>query len=299
MNGSTMKRIGVSAGVSILVAWGAMGTASAYEVVPVTNGGTVTGKVTLDGIPHPPKRFKIEKTPEVCGEEDRLLEEVRVNGNGMLADAVLVLEGVVQGKPYQEFTIEGPPPGTRVMTGESDQAPDTYLRPKECIFGAFTGVVADGKFMRFRNQDPVKHSPHTYGVKGVVRRSMFNQDLEGDGELDVPITFKKKTELVLKLECDQHEHMQNWFRRVDSPYYAFSVVDGSFEITDVPPGEYSLIAWHPKYRRDLKQTVTVEPGGTVEVSFTFKSRLTLEQVAFMATEISNTPKEETEEQAGQ
>ena len=74
---------------------------------------------------------------------------------------------------------------------------------------------------------------------------MFNMDLEGNGSLDVPIDLKKKIKVV-KLECDQHNHMQNWFYRVDSPYYAFSGDDGDFTIDKVPPGEYQLVAWHPK-----------------------------------------------------
>jgi hypothetical protein len=77
----------------------------------------------------------------------------------------------------------------------------------------------------------------------------------------------------MKLECDQHNHMQNWFLRVDNPYYAFSAADGSFKIDQVPPGSYELRAWHPKFRKQLKQKVKVAAGGTAKAKFQFKSRV--------------------------
>lgn len=263
-----------AAGFIALLVSGGVNGASAYKVVKVKTGGTITGKVVLKGKPLPPKSFKVEKTPEVCGKEDRILKEVRIDASAGLADVVLVLEGVKKGKPYAaKVSIEGPPPGTRKQIGESNVFPGTTIRPKKCLFGAFTGVVANGKLLRFANQDSVKHSPHTYRVKGRVRKTMFNQDLEGNSKLDVKVKFKKKKTKVMKLECDQHNHMQNWFYRVDSPYYAFSGDDGSFKIDNIPPGKYRLIAWHPKFKKIMKKRLTVKPDGTVKADFKFVSKV--------------------------
>ncbi len=253
-------------GFFIIVGGAASG---AYEVAPVTDGGNIAGKISFTGEVQAPKVFKIEKNPEVCGAEDRELYEVRVT-DGALADVVLVLEGVEKGKPYASFVLLGPPPGTREYAGpgESAEFPGTDIRPKTCIFGAFTGVVADGSVLRFNNQDNVKHSPHTYEVKGRVRNSMHNKDLEGESTLELEIKFKKATAKVIKLECDQHNHMQNWFYRIENPYFAFSGEDGSFEIDQIPPGAYKLIAWHP-ILGEQEQEVTIESDGTLEVAFEF------------------------------
>ena len=248
--------------------------ASAYEVAPVTDGGTISGTVSVTGTIPEFRRFKVEKTPEVCGTDDRLVAEIKAS-NGKLADVVLLLETVAAGKPFPKEEVQGGPPASAFhlqAEGGNAEFPGTTIKPKECIFGPYTGVVADGKLMKFRNQDPVKHSPHTYSSKGRVKKTLHNEDLEGDGSLDLNLKFEKDSIRVVKLECDQHEHMQNWFRRVENPYYAFSADDGTFKIENVPPGTYKLIAWHPKFKREQKQEVTVSASGSIDANFSFKVR---------------------------
>ncbi|HJL61155.1 MAG TPA: carboxypeptidase-like regulatory domain-containing protein, partial [Pseudomonadales bacterium] len=249
-------------------------SASAYEVVAVENGGTVTGTVLVKGPVPELRRFKVEKTPEVCGEDDRLLAEIRAR-DGKLADVVVLIKQLDAGKPYPLEEVQGGPPEEAFhlqVEGGGSEYPGTTIKPKKCIFGPYTGVIAQEKMLRFRNQDPVKHSPHTYSSKGRVKKTLHNEDLPGDGSLDLMVKMEKAK--VVKLECDQHEHMQNWFRTVDNPYYAFSGEDGTFSIDQIPPGTYTLIAWHPKFKREQKQEITVAANGTVSnIDFTFKVRV--------------------------
>lgn len=249
------------------------GASYGYDVTSVSNGASVSGKISFTGKKAlAPKVFKVEKTPEVCGKEDRVLEEMRIDASGGLADVVVVIKGVKKGKGYAtEVAIEGPPPGKNTSTGSGGKVfPGTTIKPKGCIFGAFTSVVAQGTSMHFKNMDPVKHSPHGYAVKGRVRKGMYNLDLEGDGTLEIPVKFKKKKLKVMKLECDQHNHMQNWFYKVENPYYAISAADGTFSIGDVPAGDYQLIAWHPKFKKEQKQKIKVSAGGKISADFSFK-----------------------------
>lgn len=249
---------------------GALGSVAApvaaYEVATVNNGGTISGKVNFKGTVPEVKVFKVEKTPEVCGEAPRKLTEVAVNG-GELGDVVVVLEGVEKGKPYSASVRKGDPPGEgefRLAAGNDFVASE--ISPKKCNFGPFTGIVAKDKPIRFVNRDPVKHSPHTYEIKGRVRKTIHNTDLEGDGKLELVAELQKSR--MLKLECDQHNHMQNFFYAVENPYFAISEQDGSFSIDQVPPGSYKLTAWHPVL--GLKeQQVTVAEGGKLAVNFEF------------------------------
>jgi hypothetical protein len=56
---------------------------------------------------------------------------------------------------------------------------------------------------------------------------------------------------------------------VDSPYFAVTGSDGSFELKNVPPGEYTIEAWQEELGTQ-EQHVTVGPSGKAEVAFTFK-----------------------------
>ncbi|MBI4594708.1 MAG: hypothetical protein HY728_10905, partial [Candidatus Rokubacteria bacterium] len=73
--------------------------AGAYEQAPVTDGGSVTGKVFFKGAPPPPKRMLIAKNKEVCGEGYREIVEVAVK-NGGLGNVVVVIDGLAKGKPW-------------------------------------------------------------------------------------------------------------------------------------------------------------------------------------------------------
>jgi hypothetical protein len=54
---------------------------------------------------------------------------------------------------------------------------------------------------------------------------------------------------------------------LDTPYFATTTATGTFEITNVPPGNYTLVAWSAK-RKTAKQMVSVEAGKPVTVTLT-------------------------------
>jgi uncharacterized protein (DUF2141 family) len=55
---------------------------------------------------------------------------------------------------------------------------------------------------------------------------------------------------------------------MSNPYYAVTTEDGSFEIENLPPGEYTLAAVHEKYGEKTMQ-VTVGPKQTAKAEFVF------------------------------
>ena len=40
-------------------------------------------------------------------------------------------------------------------------------------------------------------------------------------------------------------YMESWGLAVDNPLFAITQADGTFSLRDVPPGDYTLVAWHP------------------------------------------------------
>ena len=75
--------------------------AATYKVTEVSDGGTITGKVSFSGDDPPPKTYAITKDPETCGTGDRLIDFVQVNG-GVLTGVVVYLDKVKSGKAFPE-----------------------------------------------------------------------------------------------------------------------------------------------------------------------------------------------------
>jgi hypothetical protein len=54
-----------------------------------------------------------------------------------------------------------------------------------------------------------------------------------------------------------------------NPFYAVSADNGTFTITGLPPGNYTIVAWHEKYGQQ-EQPITVAPKESKTIAFTFK-----------------------------
>jgi hypothetical protein len=54
----------------------------------------------------------------------------------------------------------------------------------------------------------------------------------------------------------------------EHPYAALVDEDGAFRLDAVPPGEHSIVAWHPRLGKK-QASVTLPAGGSVEIDFAF------------------------------
>src|SRR5205809_165602 len=70
---------------------------------------------------------------------------------------------------------------------------------------------------------------------------------------------------IVRLECSAHGWMRGWLYVTDSPYYAITPRDGTFVIGDVPPGQYTLVAWH-SFSGPTETPVTVTAKNTVTLT---------------------------------
>ena len=91
------------------------------------------------------------------------------------------------------------------------------------------------------NGDPVLHNTHGHYGK----RTAFNMALPNEGQR-IPTELKRAGTVCI--DCDAHGWMEGWIYVVDNPYYAVTGADGKFTITDVPPGNYKLVAVQSLYR---------------------------------------------------
>lgn len=244
----------------------------AYEEMTVSNGGTITGKVTLTGEKPTPKGFNLVIFPDpvYCGRIStgtgwRLLEEFSIARDGGLKDVVVRLTTIDKGKPFS-FT----PP---------------TIEARDCRFLPFVTVVRDDKDVSVVNMDPVMHDIQAYETSHLGPRVLFNSPLPMNpnhrrevganshehlaGQPMKHILHMTKGRKIFVMQCGFHAYMESWAMAVDNPYYAVTGKDGTFTLTDVPPGTYRLVAWHPQAGKMLEQEVTVTPGETANTNFVF------------------------------
>jgi Carboxypeptidase regulatory-like domain len=214
----------------------AQASAQAYQEVQVTGGGGIKGKVVYSG--RVPTRMIVPtKDLEVCG-EPREEPEVKLGPDRGVQNSIVYLEGVKQGKAW--------PAAAKAPT----------LDNKDCLFQPHVQAIPVGK-LAVLNSDPMLHNTH--GFYG--RRSAFNIALPNRGQridVDLPRTGQ------VRIECDAHGWMRGWIYVVDNPYNVVTGEDGTFVISDVPPGNYTLVA-DQAYTGPVKVGVTVKSGETVEV----------------------------------
>jgi hypothetical protein len=74
----------------------------------------------------------------------------------------------------------------------------------------------------------------------------------------------------IRVTCDVHSWMEAWIVVTEHPYCVASDEKGAFELTDVPPGTYTLRLWHESLG-EAEQQVTVKPNAESRVEFTLRA----------------------------
>jgi hypothetical protein len=73
---------------------------------------------------------------------------------------------------------------------------------------------------------------------------------------------------MVHFKCDVHPWMTSYIGVLPHPYYAVTGDDGSFTIEKLPPGNYTIEAWHESLGTQTQQ-VTVDANGTATVNIAF------------------------------
>jgi plastocyanin len=133
--------------------------------------------------------------------------------------------------------LEGVPgsykaPAKAPLLGQKDKLFSTNIVP----------VISGGK-VEISNQDSVFHH-----IRSSTKPWAFNLNRKGPGE-SVSVAFEPKKDRktgVVPIYCDIHPKMRTHVVVLDSPYYALlNETGGNFSIKNVPPGSYTLNAFHP------------------------------------------------------
>ena len=117
------------------------------------------------------------------------------------------------------------------------------------------------------NSDPTLHNIHALPKSNLEYNT--GQPIQG---MKTTHTFTQK-EVMVPFKCDVHGWMNASLAVMDNPYFQVTGADGKFSLKGVPPGKYTIEAWHEKGGQQTAM-VEVTAKGTAMANFTFKAPAT-------------------------
>lgn len=207
-----------------------------------TGSGKIEGNVLFTGNPPPPEEWGGSRNADCATKHDKMIQLVKV-ADGKLADAFV-------------YVKDGLPPGTY-------DVPTTKvsLDQKNCEFEPRVFGVVAGQEIEAGNSDAFMHN---------VKSSEFNQGFPSAG---VKRSLKLNEEkLMSKILCDVHPWMQAYAGVMSHPYFAVTKADGTFSLSGLVDGTYTVAAWHEKLGTIEVKDVKVTAAAPGKVDLTYAAR---------------------------
>lgn len=219
---------------------------AAAPAAAVAGSATVTGKVAFEGTAPSMGKLKLDADAfcKAAHTAPVYSEEVVVNANNTLQWVlVYVKEGA---------TGSFPAPTTPVVIDQ-----------RGCQYHPHVFGIQAGQPLKIVNSDETLHNIHALPKKNPE----FNigqpfKGMETVKKFDVP-------EVGLHFKCDVHKWMGAYAGVLNHPFYAVTNDQGTFELKNLPAGNYVIEAWHEKYGAQT-QSVSVSGSESKTVDFSFK-----------------------------
>ena len=228
---------------------GAKGGAPESAKVDPATAATISGKVMLEGTA--PKNEPIKMNADaVC---------MRKNATPQAQETYTVGDG---GSLQNVFVYVKDGLGTRQFDTPSQEI---TLDQQSCRYHPHVFGIQTGQTMVILNSDPTLHNIHALPKAGENDEFNTGQPIQG---MKTNHVFTKK-EVMVPFKCDVHGWMNAYVGVLDHPYFAVTGDKGTFELKNLPPGTYTIEAWHEKGGTQT-MSVTVGPKETKEANFTFK-----------------------------
>ena len=209
--------------------------------------GTVSGKVTYTGTPAHQKPIDMSKEPS-CAKEHAtpVTTETVVTGPNNALDNVVV------------YVSSGAPDDGQVP------AQAVTFEQKGCQYLPHVLAMHVNQELKIVNQDPTLHNIHP---QAKLNREWNKSQPPGSA----PIVEKYDKEEFIPVKCNVHPWMRGYFVVLKTSHYDVSQGGGDFKLPNLPPGKYTITAWHEDYGTQSKEVI-ITGDETESVDFTFKAK---------------------------
>ena len=225
---------------------GGGGAAGAPAEMPfdVSTAGSISGSVTFEGMAPPPELIDMASEADCAAtySGDPEVSWVNVSGEGLADVFVYVREGL-EGMSF-------PVPSQAVAIDQQG-----------CQYRPLVSGVMVGQSIAFRNSDGLLHNINASPTANRPFNVSQPVNMETERDFAAP-------EVMIPIQCDVHGWMAGYIGVVTHPYHTVSGAAGSFDLSQLPPGDYVIEAWHARLGTQ-EQTVTVTTGQTAEITFNF------------------------------
>ena len=222
-------------------------TAPIANPVDAATAGNVAGRITFAGTPPKPGIVRMDSDPNCVQPGAAATDETVIVGDGGALQNVFVY--VKDGLGNLRFPI----PSTPIV-----------LDQKGCHYVPHVLGAQVGQNVEIVNSDPTLHNVHAI--------PMANQEFNmGQPLPGIKHTHQFSTkEVMVPFKCDVHPWMRAYIGVLDHPYFAVSGADGAFNLKGLPPGTYTIEAWHETLGTQT-QSVTIGERETKDIAFSFKT----------------------------
>ena len=223
------------------------GAPAAAPAAPVASAdaATINGLVKFEGTKPTEPAIQMSADPYCQSQHQTPVtdEEVMVGPAGELANVIVWIKNA--------------------PAGATSSAP-AVLDQKGCQYHPHVQAVEVNQPLQIKNSDATLHNVHAMPAVN----SQFNEGQPVQGMVSTK-KFDKVEAEPFKVKCDVHGWMKSYMIVLPHPYHAVSGMNGTFTIPNLPPGNYTIEAWHEKYGKQ-EQTITVGAKEQKQVNFTFK-----------------------------
>jgi hypothetical protein len=220
------------------------------QAVDPATAGSVTGAVTFDGDPPARKIISMSAVPNCAKEhagDPAVAEDVVLGDNRALQNVVVYLKG-----DFSRYSFTVPQ-----VAVDLDQ--------KGCQYRPHVLALMAGQPLLVANSDKVSHNIHP-----IPKSNREWNESQPPGSVPLRRSFARE-EVAIPVKCNIHLWMKAYIAVFGAPYFAVTGRDGTFELRNVPPGTYTLVAWHETYGVQERQNVTVAANQSEAVAFTFSA----------------------------
>lgn len=207
--------------------------------------GTLTGIISFDGKRPQPRLIDVSSDP-VCQSDDGLYTEDVIVKAGKLANVFVYVRS---GDAINLYAFEAP-------------ASDVSITHRGCRVTPHVIGMQLPQTLKIANDDATTHNNH-FNPKV---NAEWNQS-QGAGSAPLEKKFAEP-EVLIPLRCNQHPWEKAYVAVLPHPFFAVSGLNGAYKISGLPPGQYTVVAWHERFGEQTAE-VSVGVAERKKLDFTF------------------------------